>query len=325
MIDGLLVLGFGGPTPGCCERRPSCPRTPGCEAECFVSGILGDNPARAGRIREVAAHYAFLGGFSPYNALTQAQAQALQAALRARGQALQVACGFRHWRPWAREAVAALAAAGCRELGLLVMAPHQSSVSWDWYLTTAAEGLAGLGAPAPRLAAVVEPWWRQPGFVAALADRVREAAAGWDRARWQRAALVFTAHAIPEPVARTAPYAAQFAETARLVAQAVDHPEHRIAYQSQPADSRIPWTGPDILTVIDTLAREGYREVVLCAAGFLVDHTEILYDLDHEAQARARAHGMAYHRAPSVHTHPAFIGMLADGVAALRPSASAPA
>ena len=52
MSDGLLLLGFGGPTPGCCGRRASCPRTPGCEAECFVAGILGDNPARAARVSE---------------------------------------------------------------------------------------------------------------------------------------------------------------------------------------------------------------------------------------------------------------------------------
>ena len=73
MTDGLLVLGFGGPTPGCCGRRATCPKTPGCEAECFVAGILGDNPARAARIAEVAGHYHHFGGFSPYNALTERQ------------------------------------------------------------------------------------------------------------------------------------------------------------------------------------------------------------------------------------------------------------
>ena len=96
MTDGLLVLGFGGPTPGCCGRRASCPKTAGCEAECFVAGILGDNPARAARIAEVAEHYRHFGGFSPYNALTERQAQALKAELASRGRVLTVACGYRH-------------------------------------------------------------------------------------------------------------------------------------------------------------------------------------------------------------------------------------
>jgi ferrochelatase len=320
MIDGLLMLGFGGPTPGCCERRARCSREPGCEAECFVSGILGDNPARAARVAEVVAHYRLLGGFSRFNALTQAQADALGASLAARGRALPIACGFRHWRPWTSEAVASLAARGCRELGVLVMAPHQSSVSWDWYLTTAAEAVeaaAAAGGEQVRISGIAEPWWEEPGFIAALAERIAEAVAPWDEPRRAAARLIFTAHAIPQPVASRAPYARQFAATAAVAARACGHPEHAIAYQSQPSDSTIPWTGPDIVAAVDAAADAGARDVIVCAAGFLVDHTEVLYDLDHEAQARARARGLGWARARSVHDHPAFIDMLARRVAAL--------
>jgi ferrochelatase len=317
MVDGVLMLGFGGPTPGCCERRADCPRSPGCEASCFVSGILGDNPARQARVVEVVGHYQRLGGFSPYNRLTRAQADALEAELARRGRSLPVACGFRHWRPWAVDGVAELRQRGCREAAVLVMAPHQSSVSWDWYLSHAAEAVAAAGAEAPRLAAVVPPWWREPGFIRGIADAVGAAVQGWSAQRFTQAALVFTAHAIPEPVALRAPYSRQFAETAALAAQASGHPRHRIAYQSQPSDSSIPWTGPDILATIDALAAEGVREVVLAAAGFLVDHTEVLYDLDYEASARARSHGIAYTRARCVHDQPSFIAMLAERVLAL--------
>ncbi len=317
MVDGVLMVGFGGPTPGCCERRTSGPRTPGCEAECFVSGILGDNPARAGRVREVAAHYRQLGGSSPYNALTMAQASALEAELRRRGRPLPVVCGFRHWRPWAVEGVAELHRRGCRQAALLVMAPHQSSVSWDWYLSHASEAVQAAGAGAPVLAGVAEPWWREEGFIQAIAAGIQEAVAGWSPQRFAQAALVFTAHAIPEPVAVRAPYARQFAETAALAARCCGHAAHRIAYQSQPSDSTIPWTGPDILAEIDALAAAGVREVVIAAAGFLVDHTEVLYDLDIEARARAASHVMLYVRAHCVQERPSFIGMLAGRILAL--------
>jgi len=46
--------------------------------------------------------------------------------------------------------------------------------------------------------------------------------------------------------------------------------------------------------------------------GFVSDHVELLYDLDVEAQAIARAHGMALHRAAAVNDHPTFIAMLGD-------------
>jgi ferrochelatase len=315
MPDGLLLLGFGGPTPGCCGRRPACPRTPGCEAECFVAGIFGDNPARAGRVAEVVEHYRHVGdGFSPYNALTAVQGTALAAELQRRGRAVAVECGFRHWTPWTVDGLRRLGERGCDRVALLVLAPHQSSVSWDWYLKHAAEAADALGATAPRLVAAVEPWGAAAGFATALAARLREATVGWSPARYAAARLVFTAHAIPEPVARTSPYARQFAETARLAAVAAGHAEHQIAYQSAPGDSRIPWTGPDIIEAVRAAAAAGVKDLLVQAAGFLVDHTEVLYDLDVEAREEAARLGVGFTRAACVHDHPAFIAALADGV-----------
>ncbi len=316
-IDGVLLLGFGGPTPGCCERRAVCTRTPGCEAECFVAGILGDNPARMGRVDEVAGHYRELGGTSPYNALTEAQAQALASELARRGNPLRVACGFRHWRPWTIDGMRALADAGCREIALLVMAPHQSTISWDWYLkhaAEAAEAMSAAGGSAPTIRAVVEPWYAEHGFIAANAATVRAATAGWDAARFAAAELIFTAHAIPLPIAETSRYREQFADSAARIADELGHPRHVTAFQSAPSDSRVPWTGPDIVATIRETAQHGARDVVVQACGFLVDHTEVLYDLDVEARNAAAQAGIGFTRATCVHDHPAFIAALADAV-----------
>lgn len=317
-IDGLLLLGFGGPTPGCCGRRTVCPKTAGCEAECFVAGILGDNPARMGRIHEVVHHYQETGGgFSPYNELTKLQASALAAELAKRGSPMPVEIGLRHWQPWTRDGLAALYAAGSRHVGLLIMAPHQSSVSWDWYLKHAAEAAEFLGAASPDLTAVVSPWWTMSGFIAAGAARIREATHGWSAERFAASELIFTAHAIPQPVESTSPYRQQFSETAALIAEALGHPRHRLAFQSQPTDSRVPWSAPTIEAEISAAHATGAREVVIQACGFLVDHTEVLYDLDVEAKTQCAALGLGFTRARCVHEHPAFISGLADAVLAL--------
>ena len=96
-IDGVLLIGFGGPTPGCCQRYDPCP---GREAACFVHAVVGERPGAQARIDEVAAHYDVFGGYSPFNALTLQQAESVSAALRARGHTVPVRVGMRFWPPY---------------------------------------------------------------------------------------------------------------------------------------------------------------------------------------------------------------------------------
>ncbi|MCZ6873921.1 MAG: hypothetical protein O7G88_10385, partial [bacterium] len=67
MLPELVIVAFGGPTPGCCSKFNPCPG----EAYCFVSGIFGHNPARQRRVETVVAHYVEFGGFSNFNARTE--------------------------------------------------------------------------------------------------------------------------------------------------------------------------------------------------------------------------------------------------------------
>ena len=76
---------------------------------------------------------------------------------------------------------------------------------------------------------------------------------------------------------------------------------HTIAWQSagRTAD---PWWGPPIEDVIAELGDGGHPAVVVCSAGFVADHLEILYDLDIEARAIAEAGRHAPRRAPRCRT-----------------------
>jgi ferrochelatase len=60
----------------------------------------------------------------------------------------------------------------------------------------------------------------------------------------------------------------------------------------------------------------GYHDVIISPIGFLCDHIEVLYDLDVEAQRTAAACGVTYIRAQTVGTHPAFLAMLSELIAA---------
>lgn len=313
--DSLLILGFGGPEPGCCGRRADCSRTPGCEAACFVAGILGDDPAKAPRAAEVVEHYHHLGGASPYNRLTTQQVSALRAELARRGWQRPMALGYRHWSPWAVDAVRTLQEQGARNPALLILSVHQSSVGWDDYIALADAACASVGG-GMRIGAVLPPFFDHPAYAAAIAAQVAAATAGWTPARAAAAALILTAHAIPAPAEARSPYRRQVEATAALAAQACGRDQHRLAFQSQPAVSRIPWSKPAIGEALAQARADGFQDVILQPCGFLVDHVEVLYDLDHDAAAEAARLGLGFARAACVHDHPAFIGLLADRVLA---------
>jgi ferrochelatase len=53
------------------------------------------------------------------------------------------------------------------------------------------------------------------------------------------------------------------------------------------------------------------QRALVCPIGFVADHLEILYDIDVEAMAFAREHGIALRRTQSFNARPVFIDALA--------------
>ena len=307
-FDGVLFVGFGGPTPGCCERFSPCP---GSEAVCFVRAIIGEHPGVQARLAEVAAHYTHLGGFSPFNALTLQQAHSVAARLQAQGVSVPVRVGMRYWPPYVRDVLREMAAQGRRHLLAVILSPFQCTASWEAYQQVVAEGVRALGSQGPRVTYLV-PWYTHPGFIEAIAATVQQASQVLGPARAQRAALIYTAHAIPQTMATGAPYTQQFATTAAAAAQRLGRQDYRLAYQSQATGTPFPWLQPDINDAIVQVQAEGYRDVIVAPIGFLCDHVEVLYDLDIQARDTALACGLTYVRAATVGTHTAFLTMLSE-------------
>jgi ferrochelatase len=69
----------------------------------------------------------------------------------------------------------------------------------------------------------------------------------------------------------------------------------------------VPWLEPDVNDHLHTLAAAGETAVVLFPIGFVSDHLEVVWDLDNEAKATARELGLAFARAATAGTHPAFV------------------
>jgi ferrochelatase len=106
-------------------------------------------------------------------------------------------------------------------------------------------------------------------------------------------------------------------ETASLVVAELGlDPDRWITAWQSAGRTADPWWGPPIQDVLRGLATDGAAAVVVCSAGFVADHLEILYDLDIEARGIAEAAGMAFARTQMPNDDPAFIAMLADVIRA---------
>ncbi len=305
--DSVLLVAFGGPTPGCCQKydNDTCPG----EAYCFVEGIAGTAESQKERVKDIAAHYIKLGGFSPFNELTFKQADALEKALQARNLPLSVYTGFRHWTPYLQEVIAEIAQKGHRKILGIIMAPHQSQFSWEWYQQTVKKGIDAVDGEKPTID-YLDPWYTRKGYIGAIAEIIKTTSGE----KLERAELVFTAHAIPQAAADNSPYTQQLEKTGEAVAQELGRTQFSLAYQSEVENSPIPWTQPDINDWLKVRKEEGVDTVVASPIGFLCDHVEVLYDLDIEAAETAGACGIDFIRAGTVGAHPKFINMLADFV-----------
>ena len=118
--------------------------------------------------------------------------------------------------------------------------------------------------------------YNHPGFIAAMADRVREALA----LAPQGAALLFTAHSLPVAMAAGADYEAQLQEACGLVAQRIGEDGWRLAFQSNNARSGDPWLAPTVEEALASMAESGRSSVVVAPIGFVCDHMEVVMDLD---------------------------------------------
>jgi ferrochelatase len=296
------------------------------DIERYYTNIRGGRAPSPEHLEELRGRYAAIGNRFPLLAITQEQARGLETALNAGG-ALPFRCylGMKHSPPWIAEGVAQMRADGVERAVGIVMAPHWSGMSIPTYEERVRDAV-GSGGPA---FSFVQSFDEHPAFISLLAGRVRDAIAKLPDGARDRADVVFSAHSLPvrslgdgsqrclrcaDPTCAVAcRYEAGLRRTADLVAAEAGLDRVSTAWQSagRTAD---PWWGPPIEEVVARMGEAGVPGVVVCSAGFVADHLEILFDLDIEVREIAEAAGVAFSRTEMPNADPAFTSMLADVV-----------
>ena len=263
----------------------------------YLRIVRGGRPPSDELVAEMRENYGAIGGTSPLTAITEAQAAALRTRL---GPAIPVAVGMRNWRPFIKEAVAELVAAGVTRVIGIPMAPQFSTLSVQKYVDAATAAL-----PAGVQLEAVQSFHVHPLLLDAFAERVRAAQPKPEEL------VVFTAHSLPVRAIESGDrYADEVAETARGVAERVGITRYDRAFQSAGRTPE-PWIGPAIGQLIDDRS-VNIRKFLIVPIGFVCDHTEILFDIDVQAAQTAREFSTSLRRTESLNTSPTFISMLED-------------
>ena len=298
--DAILVVGFGGPE----KKEDVFP---------FLENVTRGRNIPRERLLEVAEHYYHCGGSSPINGQMRELVDALLPELRRHAVSLPIYWGNRNWHPLLADTLHEMAAAGLKKALGVVLAAYSSYSSCRQYREDIEQAQDEVGPGAPTIDKT-RVFYNHPEFISANSDRIREALVQVPLDDRSAVRLAFTAHSIPQEMARSSSYEMQLQETCRLVAADLGIPASRwaLVYQSRSGRPQDPWLEPDILDHLRHLKDRGTTAVIIHPIGFLSDHMEVLYDLDVEAMHLCKELGLRMVRSRTVGTHRGFVRMLRE-------------
>lgn len=269
---------------------------------------------RAPLTREI---YEQLGGKTPLLELTEAQAEALEAALNGpeqdgqktaeNGDIFKVFTAMRYWHPRAAEVVGAVKDWGPSQVVLLPLYPQYST-------TTTASSVEEWKREAVQQKLIVETRYpccypADEAFLAAHRTRLEERLALVPEGAPFR--VLFSAHGLPKMIVDAGdPYQFQVEETVRALMDVMGDriSDHTICYQSRVTPQE--WIGPSTEEEIERAGKDGVG-IVLVPIAFVSEHSETLIELDVEYKALAGKAGVPfYYRVPTLGVTSEFVRSL---------------
>jgi ferrochelatase len=257
------------------------------------------------RSKTVGKHYAEIGGGSPIRRLTNEQAFALEASLKAHIPA-RVVVAMRYWHPNTQEAIAALETGPYDELVLLPLYPQYSLATTNSSL----KEWNRLYKPKVPVR-LIDHFYDHPDYIAGIVERIDSVLGSVIDPG--SVVLVFSAHGLPlSLVEKGDPYPKHIEATVQLVRQlgAWSNP-HILCYQSRVGPQK--WLQPSLTATIENLAKEGVRRMLVVPISFLTEHIETLHEINIEAREQAESLGIHdFYVMPALNDSPLLIRGMAD-------------
>ncbi len=296
--DAILILSFGGPE----SMNDVMP---------FLKKVTEGRNVPEERLLEVAKHYEMFGGVSPINAQNRDIIERLRIELKNEGPDLPIYFGNRNWHPFLEDCLRTMKNDGIKNAFAFVTSAYSSYSSCRQYLDDINKARTQIE-NAPEISKI-RPFYNHPLFIEANAENLQEELQKISPEKHKRAHIAFTAHSIPLSMAESCSYESQLREAAGLVAEMLDlENEWQLVYQSRSGPPSVPWLEPDILEYIKQLKSQGLEDLIIHPLGFVSDHMEVIYDLDHEAAGLCKSLGINLYRSRTAGTNAKFIQMIRE-------------
>jgi ferrochelatase len=256
------------------------------------------------RAKKTEAAYGLIGGKSPIRDITFAQAKALEIALnQEKG---PPADAVNHY-----EVIPGLYESGTRRLVVLSLYPQYSVATTGSSLNRLKEVASGYGMEIFS----IPSWFNHPLYIDALVASIREGMKLFGSSTSSPAVeaaglrILFSAHSLPVKfIEEGDPYVDQIKE--RSARSSKIDIKWSLSYQSK--SGPVQWLGPSTEEMLQDIASEGTKNLLVVPISFVSDHIETLYEIDLLYKGMAEKLGMRLERAPSLNTSPLFVSAMRD-------------
>ena len=275
----------------------------------YLRNIRGGTESTSEIIQIISDRYEQIGGKSPLRKITEELCVRLESFLNQQGGQFKVYCGMRNWSPYICDEVKRMKEDGIKRVVTICLAPQFSTWSTRLYFNVFKEALKSCDIEGLDVR-YIGSWADHPLLIDAFEEKYQAALAKLE----PKASVytIFTAHSIPtESIELGDPYDEEFDKTVKKLVERVQPNNWFKAYQSQ-GMIPVPWLGPTVESVLDKIARQGSKTVLMVPVGFVCDHVEILFDIDIEFSEYAKERKLNLYRTESLNLSPTFVETLAS-------------
>ena len=275
----------------------------------YLRNIRGGTESSSETIQIIRDRYEQIGGKSPLRKITEELCVRLESFLNQQDEQFKVYCGMRNWSPYIYDEVKRMKEDGIKRVVTICLAPQFSTWSTRLYFNVFKESLKSCGFEDLDVR-YIGSWADHPLLIDAFEEKYKAALAKLE----PKASVytIFTAHSIPaESIELGDPYGEEFDKTVKKLVERIQPNNWFKAYQSQ-GMIPVPWLGPTVESVLDKIARQGSKTVLMVPVGFVCDHVEILFDIDIEFSEYAKERKLNLYRTESLNLSPTFVETLAS-------------